>query len=230
MSEHEASIYIVDDEALSRELLEQALAEESWQVRSFATGHAFLAAIEEKPCDIAMVDIGLPDVDGFALTQTLIERSQCGVIMVTARQDLESRVQGLKTGADAYLAKPVEPPELVATVHALLRRLARGGGIDARKTRGWAFDPRSWRLTSPDQKNIELTRTECLFLDVLIRHDGEPVERDQIITALGHSPKYYHSSRLDTMVCRLRNKIAAYTPDWQPVVTCRALGYAFIPD
>ena len=224
------SIYIVDDEALSRELLEQALDDEKWQVSSFGTGQEFLDAIETKQCDIAMVDIGLPDIDGFQLTQTLINESRCGVIMVTARQDLESRVEGLQVGADAYLVKPVEPRELIATLHALLRRLNLSKIANNQASASWSFDPRNWRLVTPDQQVIELTHTECLFLDLLIRHRGEPVERDRIITAIGHSPVYYHGSRLDTMVCRLRNKISAHTPDWQPVTTCRALGYAFTPD
>lgn len=230
MTEREVLIYIVDDESLSRELLEQALEGESWQVRSFSAGNDLMTAIASQPCDIAMVDIGLPDIDGFELTKTLIAQSQCGVLMVTARQDMESRVEGLQIGADAYLVKPIEPRELVATIRALLRRLERVGAFDAEARPRWSFDPRNWRLITPDQQIIELTHTECLFLDTLIRHSGEAVERDQIITAIGHSPTYYHSSRLDTMVCRLRNKITAHTPDWQPVVTCRALGYAFVPD
>ncbi len=228
MTVEHARIYIVDDEPLSRELLGQALCDQHWQVRSFATGNELLRAIDEAPCDIAMVDIGLPDMDGFSLTQALIERSDTGVVMVTARQDLESRVQGLHVGADAYLVKPVDPRELVATVTALLRRIQPASpGAPAP---GWAFDPRNWRLTTPDGAEVELTHTECLFLDILIRHHGEAVSRDEIITGLGHSPLYYHGSRLDTMVCRLRNKISAHSADWQPIATSRSYGYAFVTD
>ncbi len=230
MTASDIKIYIVDDEPLSRELLEQALSAQTWQVRSFATAKALLSAMDESPCHIAMVDIGLPDIDGFELTHTLIRQSRCGVVMVTARHDMESRVEGLQIGADAYLIKPVDPRELVATVQALLRRLQRSAQVDARDAMEWSFDPRNWRLISPDQQKIELTRTECLFLDVLIRHDGDPVEREKIISGIGHSPTYYHGGRLDTMVCRLRNKISATTSDWQPIVTCRSFGYAFIPE
>ncbi len=230
MSDPEIQIYIVDDEPLSRELLEQALIDECWQVQSFSSGQALMAAVEQAPCNIAMVDIGLPDIDGFSLTRSLIDRAPCGVIMVTGRQDLESRVEGLHIGADAYLVKPVDPRELVATIHAVLRRLDGNGHQSKSSDQGWTFDPRNWRLLSPDEQIIELTHIECLFLDVLVRHLGEPVPRDQIITAIGHSPNYYHHGRLDTMVCRLRNKITAHSPDWQPVTTCRGLGYAFTPD
>lgn len=229
MNEAPLTIYIVDDEPLSRELLSQSVERENWKVTAFATANEFLAAQKQQACDLALVDIGLPDRDGFEVTQLLTETQVSGVVMVTARQDFESRIQGLQVGADAYLTKPVDPLELTATIQAVMRRIEKGkaGGPGTSK---WSFDPRRWMLIAPDQSQIELTRPESVFLDLLIRAEGEPVARDKIVEGLGHSSEYFSAGRLDTLVCRLRNKVIGVTDHWQPIVTVRGIGYAFDGD
>lgn len=222
-----ANISIVDDDWLVRDLLASTLRGEGFHVDTYATGEALLGALDARPCDLVLVDIGLPDTDGFALTNRLLSQYRCGIIMVTARRDMESRLMGLEQGADAYLVKPVDLRELKATVCALLRRIER----ERHPTLGpptWRFEPRYWRLVGPDEVAIPLTQSECLLLDVLIRHQGGLVERDHLITAMGHSPAYFGRTRLDTMISRLRRKIQSYCPDWRPLVTERNKGYAFV--
>lgn len=227
MNTTDVTIFVVDDDALTCDLLTHALKEEGYTVQSFVRGQPLLDALERADCDLVVADIGLPDIDGYALTRRVLEQRGCGVIMVTARQDMESRLHGLEIGADAYLVKPVEPRELVATTRALLRRISieRSGTEPAPQ---WRFEPRLWRIIGPGEIEIPLTRSECLLLDVLIRHGGELVGREQLITGIGHSVRYYDTRRLDTAISRLRRKIHAYCPDWNPIVTERSRGYAFV--
>lgn len=220
-------IYVVDDDPLIQELLAGALHGEGFLTSAYSTGAALLAALEKATCDLVLVDIGLPDIDGFELTTRLLQHYRCGIIMVTARRDMDSRLAGLEIGADAYLVKPVDERELIATVRALLRRIERERNPEL-ESAPWRFEPRSWRLIGPGDAIIPLSQNECLLLDVLIRHNGGLVERDQLITAMGHSPVYFGRTRLDTMISRLRRKIESFCPDWRPLVTERGKGYAFL--
>lgn len=217
-------IYLVDDDTLTGELLGQHLKDHGYLVRTFANGLDFEAAFFQSPCILALVDIGLPDIDGFTLVQRLLNDHDCGVVMITARQDLDSRIQALELGADAYLVKPVESRELIATIGALLRRIHRlRSGIPNQSS--WSFDPRRWQLITPNAVEVKLTKSECLLLDQLVRNQGEAVDKDTLIQGLGHSPAYFSEARLETLVCRLRRKLQAHTPDWNPIETVRGLGY-----
>lgn len=219
-------VYILDDEPLSRELLAQSVERSGWQVSTFSTAREFFMAQQAEACDLALVDIGLPDQDGFEVTRWLTRENNSGVVMVTARQDFESRIMGLEVGADAYLTKPVEPVELTATIDAVMRRLRKAVSVESSDA-AWDFDPRKWVLLTPSGEEVDLSRAESVLLDMLIRADGEAVSRDKIIAGLGHSSEYYSTGRLDTLVCRLRNKILGASEQWQPIVTLRGIGYAF---
>ena len=226
MSAIPATINLVDDDRLILELLTGTLESEGYRVHSHTTGNALLAALERDECDLVLVDIGLPDIDGFDLTRQLLGRFRCGIIMVTARRDMESRLAGLEIGADAYLVKPVDDRELKATVRALLRRIERERNPTPDAS-SWRFEPRHWRLIGPGEVVIPLSQGECLMLDVLIRHHGNPVESNHLITAMGHSTAYFSHTRLHTLVSRLRRKIESHCPDWRPLITERNKGYAF---
>lgn len=222
-------IYLVDDDPLTRELLGQCLEEHGYSVRTFARSLDFEAAFSESPCVLALVDIGLPDIDGFTLLQRLLNDHDCGVVMITARQDLDSRIQALELGADAYLVKPVEPRELIATIGALLRRINRPHS-ESSDPSSWSFDPRRWRLITPNATEVKLTKTECLLLDQLVRNQGDAVNKARLIQGLGHSPAYFSDARLETLVCRLRRKLQAHAPDWDPIETVRGAGYRVLMD
>lgn len=195
------SIYIVEDDQLSREYLAQIVLEQGFRVMTFSTASDFLVVQQTAPCDLVLLDIGLPDLNGFEVTERITTSVYSGIILVTARTDLDSRVKGLSIGADAYLTKPVHSQELYATIVAILRRTQ-----DDTLGESWTFDNRKFRLITPDNQSISLSSHESRFINILIEAHGDPVSREQVINGLGHATSYFSPGRLDTMVSRLRKK------------------------
>jgi len=125
-------IVVVEDEAVQRQMLVGYLARQNFRVSGLADGAALRRLVERELPALVMLDVGLPDEDGFALARWLREKSgRVGIIMVTAAADTIDRVVGLETGADDYIAKPFEPRELLARVKSVLRR-AVGGSVSGR--------------------------------------------------------------------------------------------------
>jgi len=220
------SIALVEDDPATQELLRQYLVSAGFDVKLFSEGLAAEKELLTQPYDLVLVDLTLPDTDGFTLTKRLLAHEHIGIIMVTAEGALESKLQGLEVGADAYLVKPVNQQELIATIQAVLRRIDRRHNGQP-EHESWTLDPRSWLLYTPQQQPIQLTHNECLFLDALLRHPGELVSRRQIVSALGHSYEYYDTRRLEALVSRLRKKISSYIDGSQPIRTVHAKGYRF---
>ena len=122
MSRETTTILIVEDDAHMVLMLGAALAIEGYRVLTASNGEEALIAVEEKHPSLVLLDIGLPGMDGFTTCQRIREVSQVAVVMVTGLDYLADRVRGLEVGADAYIAKPFKPAELVARINAVLRR------------------------------------------------------------------------------------------------------------
>jgi len=224
-AQHALRILVVEDQVLMREAIVRSLSREGFDVVAVADGAGFAEAFaRQRPC-LVVVDWELPDVDGTVIVERVSQESDIGVVMLTGRGGLESRLQGLEVGADAYLVKPVDWRELVLTIRAILRRLSLAGA--ASRAAGFQFWPRLFQMVSPAGELIELNSQECVLLECLLRRPGEVVPKEALMVALGAHGDAWGESRLAQTVSRLRRKLEACETPWQPLRTVHRVGYAF---
>jgi two-component system OmpR family response regulator len=176
--------------------------------------------------DAAILDVMLPEMDGFELCRTIRRESSIPIVMLTARGDVMDRVVGLELGADDYLPKPFEPRELLVRIQTILRRAAPANGHGPRQLRfegglGIDLDRRS---VQRDGAAIELTSTEFELLAMLAGSPGKVFSRDDILEKLrGQSAEDIHTRAVDILVSRLRRKLEPL----DCIKTLRNAGYTF---
>jgi len=197
---------VVEDEVKMASLLSRGLKEEGYAVDVAATGQEGVWAATENPYDAIVLDVMLPDVDGFEVCRRLRETGRwAAVIMLTARDGVAHRVRGLDAGADDYLTKPFSFAELLARLRALLRRdagerpvLLRAGDL--------TLDPATRRVTRGDAP-VELTAKEFALLEYLLRHPDEVLSRTRLIEHVWDFAYEGDSNVVDVYVRYLREKI-----------------------
>jgi two-component system response regulator MprA len=196
-------IAIVEDDADLRRVLVQGLREEEFEVRAFTTGTELLASVEREAPDALVVDIGLPDTDGRDVCQAIRARGiQAPVIFLTARDALTDRLAGFSSGADDYMTKPFALDELIARLHALLRR----SSPDVPEVSGMRLDPAAHAI-SCGGKTARVTPTEFRLLAVLAARPGEVVRRRELVQAGWPHGAIVHENTLDAYLARLRRKL-----------------------
>jgi two-component system OmpR family response regulator len=215
-----ARIAIVEDDADLRRLLLESLREEEFEVRTFATGTELLAGVERDTPDAIVVDIGLPDADGRDVVQALRARGmQAPILFLTARDALPDRLAGFSSGGDDYMTKPFALDELIARLHALLRRAAP----DVPEVGGMRLDPAA-HAVSCGGKSTRVTPTEFRILAALASRPGEVVRRRELIQAGWPYGAIVHDNTLDAYVARLRRKLREL--DGSPeITTVHGVGY-----
>jgi OmpR family response regulator RpaB len=176
--------------------------------------------------DVAILDVMLPEMDGFELCRTIRRDSQIPIVMLTARGDVMDRVVGLELGADDYLPKPFEPRELLARIQTILRRAAPAAANGARQLRfegGLAIDL-DRRTVQRQGEAVELTSTEFDLLVMLAQAPAKVFSRDDILEKLrGQSAEDIHTRAVDILVSRLRRKLEPL----DCIKTLRNAGYTF---
>jgi two-component system, OmpR family, response regulator len=176
--------------------------------------------------DVAILDVMLPEMDGFELCRTIRKESQIPIVMLTARGDVMDRVVGLELGADDYLPKPFEPRELLARIQTILRRTAPAAANGARQLRfegGLAIDL-DRRTVQRGSDTIDLTSTEFELLVMLAQAPAKVFSRDDILEKLrGQSAEDIHTRAVDILVSRLRRKLEPL----DCIKTLRNAGYTF---
>jgi len=179
--------------------------------------------------DIAIVDIGLPDQSGFEIAQYLRQNSNIGIIILTAKGSTEDRIQGYNSGCDLYFVKPVDCQELTAAIQSLYDRLnSKTEFRSEQNSAAWFLDATNWTMTPPAGKPFTLTGKELQFLSLLIDNNGNPVDRNELMLALGYDVNQYENRALDALVRRLRKKLAEADGDNKdPIKTIHAVGYCF---
>ena len=212
-----------------RRVLRLALEDEGYEVAEAATGSDGLRAMQSDPPDVVLLDLMLPDTDGFAVCRGIRRDSAVPVIMVTARTDSHDVVAGLEAGADDYVTKPLVAKELSARIRALLRRAQSSS------------EPTASRLVVGDLaievdegtvrrggELLPLTRTEFRLLIELARHEGRVCSREHLLERVwGYG--YFGDSRLvDVHIRRLRTKLERDPANPRHVVTVRGLGYRLV--
>lgn len=239
-----ARIIVVEDEADLRDDLVDYLNRCGFQVSGAASGEELDALLRVQSADVIILDVNMPDEDGFSVAQRVRAVSQAAIIMLTARSGLIDRVIGLELGADVYLVKPVDFREVEAQVKALVRRLQKIVGQasapsprppsspapsslpDSKKS--WLFDDVEWRLLAPGGVAVSLTATEYKFLSLLVVAPGEAVTRQDIALALTGRDWDPYSRSIDSLVRRLRIKVEEHTGVALPVQAVHGVGYAFV--
>ncbi len=196
-------IAIVEDDGDLRRVLVQSLREEDFEVRAFMTGAELLASVDAQTPDALVVDIGLPDADGRDLCQALRARGvQAPVLFLTARDALPDRLAGFSSGGDDYMTKPFALDELIARLHALLRRASP----DVPEVGAMRLDPAAHAVSSGG-KSARLTPTEFRLLAALASRPGEVVRRRTLIQAAWPHGAIVHDNTLDAYLARLRRKL-----------------------
>jgi len=212
-------VLVVEDAPRLLEILARSLREEGFVVDGAPTGEEALRLAAIAPYDAIVLDIRLPDLDGFEVCRRVREAgSWSPILMLTARDALADRVRGLDTGADDYLTKPFEFPELFARMRALVRRgpgprpvLLAVGGLE--------LDPAAHTATL-DGEPLELTAKEFAILEYFMRHPGEALTRRRLIDHVWDYAYQGDSNVVDVYIRRLRAKLGEETLE-----TVRGVGY-----
>jgi len=213
---------IIDDDPEILQLLNQYLTKNGFEVDAFTDGESFLSK-DEAQFSLAILDIGLPGIDGLEVCKRLRQKSNIPIIMLTAASDDLDRIVGLELGADDYMGKPFNPRELLARIKALLRRAElKNGDVDNRIVMNFAA-----RSAHIDGKELDLTATEFDLLRVLHRQIGTVMSRDEIGELL-HGRKIDPLDRsIDTIVSRLRHKLSSHF-DGEIIQSVRGKGYVLL--
>ena len=214
-------VLLVEDEPPIADTVAYALREDGFDVDHCLTAGAALAA--PGPYDLAILDVGLPDLGGFALCRELRRNADLPVIFLTAHAAEAERVLGFELGADDYVTKPFSPRELVARVRAVLRRAQ--GAAPATIANGFEHDADGHRIRWRGQW-LDLTRYEYGLLAALLQRPGAVLSRAQLMDRVWGDALESGDRTVDTHVKTLRAKLHAVDPSADPIRTHRGLGYS----
>ncbi len=212
-------ILLVEDDLSLADSLATALKREGFTVNHVATGKAALLAAETAPPELVILDLGLPDMDGLAVLKQLQQgKKPLLVLVLTARNTTEDKVSGLNMGADDYLAKPFEMPELIARLRALERRTALQQTTDI--SIGPVILDTVTHEVSVDGNEVELTRREFMLLKALMENQGRVLSRNKLESRLYGWGEELASNSIEVHIHNLRKKIS---PDF--IKNIRGIGY-----
>ena len=220
MPEH---ILVVEDDPQIADLLRRGLIYEGYSVAVAADGPAGLTAARDRPPDLVLLDLMLPGMDGLTVCARLRAASSVPILILTARDAVPDRVKGLDAGADDYLVKPFAPSELIARIHALLRRPSVTAQDEALSYAGLYLDPVT-RDTRRGERSFELTSKEFDLLRYLMVHPRQVLRREQILQEVWGFDFGGDDNVLEVYVGYLRKKTEAGNEE-RLIQTVRGVGY-----
>jgi two-component system response regulator MprA len=219
-----ATVLVVDDDQKLRRMLQRTLTYEGFDVVAAADGLEALDQLATHRPDVVILDWLMPRMDGICVTERMRERGDSTMIlMLTARDAIEDRVEGLDCGADDYLVKPFAPAELLARVHALMRRSSAAAAQRALSYAGLTLDPVT-RETRRGDRSFELTPTEFDLLHFLMRHPRQVLLRNQILEDVWGYDFGGDDNVLEVYIGYLRRKTEA-GGEARLIQTVRGVGY-----
>lgn len=219
---------MIDDDLDLSQLMQQYLAGFDIDVKLAHTPSEGLLLLKQQAFDLLILDVMLPEMDGFEVCKKIRQDSDIPILMLTARGDLTDKVLGLELGCDDYLPKPFEPRELVARCQSLVRRAAK----NSNGSQPIQSNPQGVILNVPaltatlDNTTIELTAMEADALQFLMQQQGEVVTRDDLLNHLRGFEADIFSRSIDILISRLRAKLKKLT-DRPLIYTLRGKGYRF---
>ncbi len=223
-------LLIIDDDISLNELLENYLSDFGFDVKSVTKPRMGLSYLESEEFELVILDVMMPEMDGFEVLKEIRGKSNIPVIMLTARGDVMDRVLGLELGADDYLPKPFEPRELVARIRSILKRTASDEETNREQIltgSGLLLIPVR-KEAKLDNEILDLTTMEYDMLELLVKKKGRILSRDFIMESLkGYEWEVYDRS-IDVAISRLRGKLGDNPGNPRFIKTIRGVGYMFI--
>lgn len=222
-------ILVIEDEPAIAETTTYALSTDGFEPTWVSTGQAALDLLEQQHFDLALLDVGLPDINGFDVFRQI--RHQLPVIFLTARSGEIDRIVGLELGADDYIAKPFSPRELCARVRTVLRRLqkqqaqSRPAQLLLATTITFMIDEERKQIRYHGVA-LELSRTEYRLLKVLLERPGRVFSREELMDKAWEHPDVSLERTVDAHVKLIRSKLRAVQEEPDPIITHRGLGYS----
>ncbi|MFZ0789304.1 MAG: response regulator [Chromatiaceae bacterium] len=233
-------VLVVDDDPGVRELLEDYLSEQGYEVLAADSAAAARELLDGEAPSVVLLDVGLPGEDGLSLARHIRERFDIGIIMISGAGETLDRIVGLEVGADDYVAKPFDPRELKARLKSVLRRyprapqpeapVARDAGARRKVAIGRSvLDLDSRQLFDPSGEEVPLTRMEFELLEVLVQRPNRPLTRDQLLNLTQNRDWDPFDRSVDIRIARLRRKIEPDPEKPQYIRPVRGLGYMYTP-
>ncbi len=224
-------VLIVEDDAVTRARIAAYFESENYRVSQSEDGNDVARMVTESAIDVVLLDIKLPGNDGLQIARELSEKTDVGIILVTARDDEVDRIVGLEIGADDYVTKPFNPRELLARVKNLIRRKqsdqSRLHKQRSKTFSGWTLDLSRRCLSSNTQDKLSLTRGEFELLVTFLEHPGKILHREWLMEKVTHRVWSPNERTIDVLVLRLRNKIEQDSHAPQIILTVHGEGYLF---
>jgi DNA-binding response OmpR family regulator len=222
-----ARILIVDDDAEIRLLLNELLTRAGFQVEEAVDGKSALRKLFETPPALVILDVTMPEMDGYQTLERIRDLSDVPVIMLTARTQELERVRGLSSGADDYVPKPFGRQELLARVQALLRRSGGKAEVNESYHDGFVEIDYPQRRVVVDEREVQLTPLEFKLLSVFVQHPTQVLSRDQLLELVWGDPYGVSGDQVKLYVGYLRKKLVPDSPDTAPIETVRGFGYRY---
>ena len=229
MSKH---ILVVDDDNQVTDFLKRFLSKQGYVVATAGSATQMALLMEHRDFDLLVLDVGLPDIDGFQVTRELRRTSALPIIMLTVRDEVYDKIIGLELGADDYLAKPFEPRELLARVRAVLRRsdgnLRPQPELSAGRVAsfaGYLMNAEALEVNTEDGDTVPLTSSEFIVLSALVQRAGEVVNRDTLMDLLYAGSIHVTDRAIDAHVARIRRKLELTGDGGDIIKTVHGQGY-----
>lgn len=218
---------MIDDEEDIRELVRTLLIRAGHEVSTAPDGRAGLRAFHAAPPDLVVLDVAMPDLDGWQTLERIRDLSDVPVLMLTARSGELEKVRGLRLGADDYVTKPFGRQELVARVEALLRRPRDQTTLDERYEDDLLAIGFAQRRVTYDGREVPLTPTEFKLLATLVRHPNQVLSHEQLLELVWGSAYAASRDQVKLYVGYLRRKLSPDAPGATPLETVRGVGYRY---
>ncbi|WPB56098.1 response regulator transcription factor [Xylophilus sp. GOD-11R] len=227
-------VLVVDDQEDIRAPLAAYLERQGMRATTADNALEMRRHLRRRPFDLIVLDVMLPDESGLSLCDFVVRTLDTPVILLTAMAARQDRVNGLETGADDYVVKPFDPPELVARIRSVLRRQNRARVAERGHRRfafeGWTFDAVRGELHTPDGEPVALSGTEQRLLDALLRHPQVPLSRERLLDLTQSGDADPFDRAIDTQISRLRRKLEKDPRRPALIRTARSAGYVFAAD
>lgn len=225
-----ASILLIEDEAPIADNAVYALETDGFKVTWVELGEKGLDVLRKEPIDLVILDVGLPDINGFEVCKKIRSFSEIPIIFLTARNNEIDRIVGLEIGGDDYLSKPFSPRELSARVKVILRRcqspnINLSSSNNSKNNDDIFVVKLNEAIISYKGNELNLTRYEYLLLNTLLRHPGQVFSREQLIQNVWDNPDNSYDRAVDTHIKTLRAKLKKVSDD-NPIKTHRGFGYS----